>query len=561
MALIATIIGRCVLPMALLLNPILLARCSFPRADREQFPLVAALWALVLQPVIALIMHVAGIPIVPLLLALVHCVIMIAAVGCLRARRLPPLPAAGAWPHVQLLIFAVLAVLVFPFTHLTGIDPYKWGDLATNLAIERSVSWLVHPTSLLGFTPRSLASLHPLLMGSIRVLGTTGIESAFCLSSLVICAVGVTSAHYLATQLGMTRREAGLYTAFYAVSPMFIRYVHWGTGRGAFLAVLPLFIAGLVSLSRARGWWLALLSGVLLVLSHKTGLIALAVLPIVGVAALLSPRPRALLWTVVLLISFAASVCFAPPRYVGPPIGWVAGWLRYDLARFAWVSPTVLLMAILSRRTLFRSTDSKFMWLGMLAIFPLAHHKEMYPAMICLPFVIYAAMAALRTAQQVWPRFADHCVPLAVALSLCASLAIVVQRSIEATPPRFYNAAKFIEESDPLGPFVIAPASPWAYRIQGIVSGCPRFTVQPGEGPAFSFTSPPPLTAAPRQLVLTWVNYLRGFAKSTAECDWYGSPHTRYYVVEGEAGVPEHAVLVYNRDGIRIYKEALRSGS
>jgi hypothetical protein len=193
--------------------------------------------------------------------------------------------------------------------------------------------------------------------------------------------------------------------------------------------------------------------------------------------------------------------------------------------------------------------------MGLLIIFPLAHHKEMYPAMMALPFVTYAGMAALRGTQEAAPRLSGHCWRSAITLSVCASLVIVVQRSVEATPHRFHSAAKFIERTDPLGPFDIV--SPWSYRIQGIVSGCPRFAVLTGEDVTVSLTPPPPFTSDSRQMVLSWANYLRSFVRTDVRCDWYGSPDRRYHVIDSSAPTPRNTVLVYEQEGVRVYKEAL----
>ncbi len=345
---IEILLGWGAMPVALLLNPLLLGRITMPGVGRERLPLIVAVWSLVLQPVLALIFHLTSAPIAPFPLIAAHFGIAVACLVLLRAVKRPLLPVSGAWPLGQLWILLLLAIFTFPFTHLGGIDAYKWGDLATAVALERNIPWLIHPLSLLGFTARSYPSLHPLLMGSIRALGATSIEAAFFLASLVMCGVGVTSASYLAERLGLQKRETLLYTAFYALSPVFMRYVHWGTGRGAFLAVLPLFVAALADLPRLKAWPLALFSGLLLVLSHKTGLICVVVFPLIRLASLLYPRRHPILCLLLLVLSFVASVMFAPVRYFGVPPGLFAGWIRYDLARFAWMSPALVLAVIVA---------------------------------------------------------------------------------------------------------------------------------------------------------------------------------------------------------------------
>ena len=64
---------------------------------------------------------------------------------------------------------------------------------------------------------------------------------------------------------------------------IFMRYVHWGTGRGVYLAILPLFVWGLLQLHRRAGWLMAIVAGLSLILAHKAGIPTLLVLlPVVA---------------------------------------------------------------------------------------------------------------------------------------------------------------------------------------------------------------------------------------------------------------------------------------
>jgi len=527
-----------------------------PTARREQLPLAVALGALVLSPMVALSLHVMRIPIAPLPLAAFHAVIALLCVGVLLALKRPLLPVAGTWPWEQVKLFALLGVLILPVTHLAGIDPYNWGDMATAVAVEQDIPWLIHPLSLFGFTARSRASLHPLLMGSLRAMGGLGLTQAFYLTSLVLCAVGIASASFLADRLGMGKREASLYAFFYAFSPLFVRYVHWGTGRGAFLAILPLFVAALLDRPRTRSAALALLTGLLLALSHKTGLVAVLVLPILRLLAPIFPRRRPVVCVCLLGVAFAMSLLFAPVRFAPAPIGWALGWLRYDPARFGWLSLALALSVLLASRELFRPTEPAFVWLAVLVLFPASHHMEIYSALIILPFLTYAGMAALRSLHGCVPGKGELAVRIAQVITIGCALAIVVQRSVEAMPHRVYLAARHIEKIDPEGPFEIV--SPWRPRIQGMVSGCPRFVIQPGEEPGISVGRPPAFTPNPRELVYRWVAYLRKALRTSETIDWYGSPHTRYHVQSDSAPSPARGNLIYNHDGVVIYREALR---
>jgi len=254
------------------------------------------------------------------------------------------------------------------------------------------------------------------------------------------------------------------------------------------------------------------------------------------------------------VLSFAVSLVFAPVRYVGFPVGSVAGWIRYDLARFAWISPALVLATIMSPRDLFRPSESRFIWLALLVTFPVAHHAEMYPAMMALPFVVYAGTVALRVLPQHLPGTQEQHIRAALLLTLIGALAIVVQRSVKATPHRVYLAARHIEKIDPYGPFEVI--SPWRSRIQGIVTGCPRFTVKRDEDTRITLKTPPALKLNdPHRFVTQWAGYIRGMLQTGTTADWYGSAQTRYHVLPASAPAPRNAPAIYNERGVVIYRE------
>jgi hypothetical protein len=290
-----------------------------------------------------------------------------------------------------------------------------------------------------------------------------------------------------------------------------------------------------------------------LALAHKTGFVCLVILPVVRIAALLYPRRRPILCLSLLLLAFVVSLVIAPVRFVGAPVGSVVGWIYFDLVRFAWIRPALLLAAIMSPRAVFRPSAPGFMWLALLVTFPVAHHMEMYLAMMALPFVVYTGVVALRVLSQHLPGTNVQHVRAVLLLSLLGALAIVVQRSIKAMPHRVYLAARHIERIDPYGPFEIV--SPWRTLIQGTVTGCPRFTVVRDGDAGVSIKAPPRFTANPRQFAYEWESYLRWIFQTGTTADWYGSPQTRYHVLPAGDPPPDPAALIYNRRGIAIYRE------
>lgn len=548
------LLGRAMLPVALVLTPFLLARVSFARINRSEWLFAGVCFSLVFNAAIPLCLHLAGVRISLPTLAAVHASAAFLAVAGLRIRRLSLIPAAGEWPILDLLLFGLLAILVFPFTHLAGIDTYKWCDLATELAARGQVTWLVHPLSLLGYTARSYPSLHPLFMGGIRCLGATSVETAFYLTSLAIAGTGVACAHFLAQGLGFSRRDRTIFAALYTLAPVFVRYAHWGTGRGFFLALLPLFVGALARLPRASAWPLCIGSGILLTLSHKTGLVAVALLPLLRLLAPVFPKKRPVMATILILCSFAGSLSFAPCNFLPGIAGCVAGLAYTDLVRFGWMLPTLVVVAVFAPRRIFTLSTSGYMWLGLAILMPVSHHIQMYPAMVFLPFAVYGGMAALKALREALPQQSLRIAYLIAALTLAGATGIVAKRSIDATPERIHRAAMFVERLDPQGPFVVKAGNSRA-RIQGILTGCPRFEagIDPTQSP--SRPKPPPLRGPVRATVNAWAAYLRNALSVESTTDWYGDTSLQYwFIIDGDIHPPQNGEVIYDQDDVKVYR-------
>ncbi len=122
-----------------------------------------------------------------------------------------------------------------------------------------------------------------------------------------------------------------LWTAFfYAFSPVFMRYNHWATGRGLFIAIFPLFLLALINLSKIEvqkvekrralfvmGNLAGLISlGIFLTLSHKAGLIALLlILASLLPGILLSRLNWRWLAPALTIIALSVAIALSPNRY------------------------------------------------------------------------------------------------------------------------------------------------------------------------------------------------------------------------------------------------------
>jgi hypothetical protein len=190
-----------------------------------------------------------------------------------------------------------------------------------------------------------------------------------------------------------------------------------------------------------------------------------------------------------------------------------------------------------------------------LLTFPLAFHREMYGALIALPFVAATTADGLfwglrrHAALAAWLRAA------ALILTLAGALAVIAHRSLNATPAAVWRAALFIEDLDPQGPFRIVAPEPARAQMQAYVSGCPRFNVSGSPDARVVVRRPPGFGGPLRQQFQAWVNYMRAMvAVAETGTDWYGhKPRVYHVIVSGDGSRPPQGRLLYRREGVEIY--------
>ncbi len=462
---------------------------------------------------------------------------------------------------------AILLLLLFPWTRFTGIDTYKWQDLATSVRMEQSLPWIVHPLSLPGFTPRAYPPAHPVLLATVQIVGNLGVDGGFAVVSWLIALLGIATATRLAGCF-LPPRIAFATGLLYGFSPVFMRYAHWATGRGLFLAVFPVFVAlliepgGIGKLTGIRRALAVLLVGTLLVLTHKVALVAVPLVLLAAVAAGCLPvrrLPVAVRIAVTLPFLLAAAAMVTPallPGLAGLP----GGLARTGVVRFGWMLPFALggLWLAPSVAGRLRPYAGRFAFLCALPALPLAFERQMYGALYALPFIClfavdgFQALAArLPSTWRVWS------VRVVVALTLAGALVTVGARSRLACPPPLYRAAMFLEAYDPAGPFMVHAPGLARTRVQAYVSGCARFDVRAADTARPQWPSlPPPRCPTLRATVDAWATALRGLVtlEDTA-VDWYGSPRAHYhFVIDGRGDFPPDAERIYDRDGVSIYR-------
>ncbi len=457
-------------------------------------------------------------------------------------------------PRTFLITAIVFAALILPFTHIAGIDTYKWQDLAGSVAAEGRIAWLIHPLSLLGFTPRSYSSAQPLVLATIEILGHTGVDWGFYILSLAFGITGLAGAWMLGRRLFGSDRLAAWFAFFYLFSPVFIRYNFWATGRGLLLALLPLYLLILLRLSRLPRSRLdvqcsmfnvlsLLFLSLLLALSHKAGLIGIILIPLLF---LISPvyilvRGRwSLLLTLIAVLAIGLTVAGGNPATLGYRL----------LTRFGGLIPLAIL-GLYSAPGQFRTPAARAMLAGGFATLILSCTTDMYGALLALPFITFIATTGFITLPE------RPFTPLIMTLTGLTALVIMINQSMDSPDESVYQAAQFLEQHDPRGPYRIEAPGRTRPRMQAYVSGCPRFTVEPGTEPELAVSQPPQWTGKLSIDTRHWIDYLRNMiALRGSSTDWYGGGNKVYYVtIAGEGIVPRDAQLLFTHGTVKVFEK------
>lgn len=539
------------LPLALILNPWLAARNLDSRATGEYPLCLAGVCAVVLNVATLLALHLAGLPIEPFAVAAVHASVAVVLVALTRWRDVPWMPEHPLPSPVLLAAAGLFAVMVLPWTHIAGIDTYKWQDLADNVRIEQRIAWLENAASLFGFTPRSYSSAQPLVLASVELLGSMGVDWGFYIVSVLFGLIGLFGAYLLGCRLMGSGRGSTWFAFLYVFSPVFMRYNYWATGRGLLLALLPLFILALLT-PRPRGLLSAIALAVLLGLSHKAGLVAVAlIVPAFGLSLALASWNRKSLVITALVLMGAASMVLAADRLVFMPLNLVVR----PATRLAFLAPLAL-AGFLGRSEWMSDPRWKAMLAGSVVTIPLLFAREMYGALLALPFAAFAAAAGVRWLMERGPVADPAALQAAVvALALIPVVAVVIRQAQDSPSRPVYGAAQFLQRHDPAGPFRIEAPGRVRAQIQAYVTGCPRFTIKTSDGSGLVIRERPKLTGMPARDFQSWVNYLRHVVTlEDAGTDWYGiSPRIYYVTVDGEGVVPPGAHLLFSKAGVAVY--------
>jgi len=545
---------------AIVLTPWFLARLLDRHADTAS---TFTLWGPImvgLNSAVAIVVHLARIPLTPDSLALAHLLTLLVVTVILFFPATPSFRSEIPPPRLLMECAILFAMLVVPVSHIAGIDTYKWQDLAGSVAVEGRIAWLAHPLSLLGFTPRSYPSAQPLLLATIEMLGHTGVDWGFYVLSVALGLTGLFGAWRLGRHLFTSEQEAVWFAFLYTFSPLFMRYNYWATGRGLLLALLPVYLLTLLRFptifERRPHWplhpilWIPsfLTLSLLLAMAHKAGFIGTILLPILFLSSPILIVARGKIGLCVLMfmaiIGGLILVDFSPVAFT------------YRIAtRFGWLAPLAVLGLCGGSSDRFNSPATRCMLAGGLVTLILSCTADMYGALLALPFITFASVAGFSVWKTINPFPHIRPARCLFIMTLLTAITIIANQASDSPSPSLYRAALFLEQYDPQGPFQIVASGRARTQVQAYVSGCPRFTMESTNMASMDIRPRPKWNGHPVQDARAWINYLRNAIDLRGvSTDWYGGGNKVYYItVKSEGITPPKGTLIFHDGEVKVF--------
>jgi len=553
------LLTRLALPLAVLGSPFLLARHISRRGDLLSLLAMSGVGAMGLNFLFPVLLHLGRVSLTGGNLALAHCMLFAALLAALKLRRVPLLPAKRADASAVGVLVLAYAVLALPITRMVGFDTYKMQDLATNVQIEQAIPWLIHPLSLLGFSPRAYASAHPLMLASVEMLGGLGIDWSFYVMSLVSAGTGIFGAAVLGRRLLGEGRAMVLFAFLYVTAPVFVIYNYWATPRGFLVALMPLFIHSLLAIPGLAGVLGTVFLALMLALSHKMGLVAGVMVPVLFLAALALPSWRGRRAVIVLTVLVVILMFATAPALGAGGLGGLRGWTWAVGSRLGLIGVLVFI-GLLGPEDWLVARRTRCLLVGMLGtlwLVPAGGRGDLYGALVCLPFAAFAAARGLIWLRERLPeRYARGIWAGSIAIAAGLALAALAFRASTATSTEVYLTAQFLERHDPSGPYRVVASERIRRQVQAYVSGCPRFLVGArGESRAGIAALPKPRRSV-HDTVRAWIGHGRRLLfVSGTDVAWYGRNPRIYYVQDGDRGrPPADTELLFRVGEVRLFQ-------
>lgn len=542
------------LTSALVITPWLFVRRLTPNRPPADIAVNTSLLSLGLNASLLLALHVLNVPICPFLLGCIHLTLL--SIGVLLNATAPRSPGPSGeritpLPSELWLCIGLFFLLILPFTHLAGIDTYKWQNTATAIRVDQQISWCIHPLSLLGFTPRSYPCLQPFLLATVQILGGVGVKGGFFIVSIFSGFLAATGAFHLGQRIFTDKQKTFVFTFLYVLSPLFCRYNHWATGRGLLMALLPSFLYALVFARGIHRVIRSILIGTLVAASHKSGAVGIIILPILVAISACVPTHRTIRMTII-FCACLIGILFAPGSLLPGIAGKGVGVARFTLTRFGVLLPLCIL-------GLYRTWPARrFLQvcvLGLLVWLPPSFHSRVYAALLALPFLAAPATLGVSQLEDLLPISRQLTRRTVLGLCLIGAIITVIHRSSTAASSEVVTAANLLEKIDPTGPYQLTAPGLTRRQIQAYVSGCPRMSLHASQNAQVKIEAPPSLRGSPETITQNWIRYLRNiFELSELDVQWYGETPRHYFVViDGQGEKSQDAVSLAREGSVIIY--------
>ena len=196
--------------------------------------------------------------------------------------------------NLQILIVIIALGLILRIPRvpgLTGADAFRVFWMGQIISEGYFTNWIISPFSLIGYYPFASYPIGgPLLVGMFLFLGFS-LESTVLIISAVVTVVGTIGSYKLGSDLFDTKKKALLFTAFFSLSNIFVRFTYFTLSvRGLFLAVLPwllLYAIRFIRKKQRKDGLTTLILTFLLCLTHAIAIFSILYVVVLGLWFLL----------------------------------------------------------------------------------------------------------------------------------------------------------------------------------------------------------------------------------------------------------------------------------
>ena len=152
------------------------------------------------------------------------------------------------WVFLWVCLILVNVIMRIPITpHEIGHDSFMIHFISDSISTFGHAKWWIHPLSIIGFYPYSLASALPFYLSGVSQLLSLAMEQSMWVALASLGIFSLFTSYLMAGAINNDKIFKFITALTYSTSPGILFFTTWSaSGRGLFLVLLPLFIYFLI---------------------------------------------------------------------------------------------------------------------------------------------------------------------------------------------------------------------------------------------------------------------------------------------------------------------------